>query len=671
MTGMETPRIREGDLLWQPSAALRDASRMRAFFDFVGRTRGVELADYETAWRWSVDDLEGFWASVVAFFEIPFTTPPTRVLADASMPGTSWFPGATGNYVDAVLARATDSQPALLACSERRPLRATSWPELVASVGAAAAGLRSLGVGRGDRVAAILPNIPEAVIGFLATASLGAVWTSCAPEFGTQSVVDRLLQVAPTVLIAVDGYAYGGRTFNRLPVVEEIRAALPSLRRTILLPDLHPGARLGGADWLTWEELLAGTGPVGPLAPEAVPFDHPLWILFSSGTTGLPKPIVHGHGGVVIEHAKELGLQLDVRPGDRILWHTTTGWMMWNLLIGALLVGATPVLYDGSPGHPDLDTLWRIADEADLTHLGMSAAFIMACRKTLLRPVEAHAFAHLRCVGVTGSPLPVEGFEWFYDAVGPDTWLAPVSGGTDVVTAFVGGCPLLPVRAGEMQCCSLGARVEAFSEDGRPVGIGETGDLVMTAPLPSMPIGFWNDPDGARLHESYFGRYPGAWRHGDWIRFTSSGGAVIEGRSDSTLNRNGVRFGTSELYGVVDGIPEIADSLVIGIEEEGGGYWMPLFVTLAPGAILDEGLAQRIRSAIRAGLSPRHLPDEIVAVPTIPRTLTGKKMEVPVKRLFLGHAIGSVAAMGAIADPASLTAFADLAAERLARRRTP
>jgi acetoacetyl-CoA synthetase len=664
---MTQTRIREGDILWEPSAAARDASRLLAFLEHLRRTRDVRLPDYAAAWRWSTDNLEAFWGAVAEFFELPFQTPPSQILADASMPGARWFEGAAGNYVDAVLARRDDRRPALLATSEQRPVYAISWADLEAQIAAVAAGLRLMGVRKGDRVAAVMPNIPEAVVGFLATASIGAIWTSCAPEFGTQSVVDRLRQVAPTVLIAVDGYRYGGRDFDRRPVVEEIRGALPSLRTTILLQDLDPLASLEGEDWTTWADILETPVPSGRPAPEPVPFDHPLWILFSSGTTGLPKPIVHSHGGVVIEHAKELGLQLDVRPGDRLLWHTTTGWMMWNFVVGALLVGATPVLYDGNPAHPSMDTLWRIADEAHVTHLGMSAAFTMLCRKADLRPRDRFAMASLRCVGVTGSPLPVDGFEWFYRAVGGDVWLAPISGGTDMVTAFVGGCPILPVRAGEMQCCSLGARVEAFDAAGNPLPPGETGDLVITAPMPSMPIAFWNDPDGRRLRESYFEHFDGVWRHGDWIRFTASGGAVIEGRSDSTLNRNGVRFGTSEIYGVVDGFAEVADSLVIGLEEAGGGYWMPLFVALAPGVVMDAALEARIRSAIRTSLSPRHVPDEILVVPRIPRTLTGKKMEVPVKRLFIGHPLDAVAAAGAVADPEALPAFAALAAARRGR----
>ena len=657
----------EGDVLWEPSADLRHDAAMTAFLAHVSATRALRFDDFEAAWRWSVTDLEAFWSAIVSFFEIPFRTPPSRILADERMPGAVWFEDATLNYVDAVFARATDDHPALLACSERRPLRAVSWADLRADVVRAAAALRRLGVRRGDRVAALVPNIPEAVVAFLATASIGAVWSSCAPEFGIHSVVDRFVQIDPTVLIAVDGYTYGGRAFDRRPVVEEVRAALPSLITTVLIADLDADAGLAGDDWLTWTDLLGSEPADAPLDVEAVPFDHPLWILFSSGTTGLPKPIVHGHGGVVVEHAKEVGLHVDVRPGDRMLWHTTTGWMMWNFLIGSLLVGGTPILYDGSPAHPDLGALWRLAAEAGATHLGASAAFLMACRKDGIEPGRSYDLSALRCVGSTGSPLHADGFRWVYDAVGADVWLASISGGTDVVSAFVGGCPLLPVRAGELQCRSLGARVEAYDEAGRPVELGRTGELVITAPMPSMPIGFWNDTDERRYRESYFEMYPGIWRHGDWIRFTASGGAVIEGRSDSTLNRLGIRFGTSELYGVVDAIPEVADSLVVGIEDEDGGYWMPLFVALSPGVVLDEALDGRIRRAIRDELSPRHVPDEIIAVPAIPRTLTGKKMEVPVKRLLQGHALAEVAATGAVADPAALAAFVEFRRARLGR----
>lgn len=653
--------VAEGDVLWEPSDELRHDALMTAFLAHVSAVQGRRFDDYETAWRWSVEDPESFWGAIVDFFRIPFATPPTRILADDRMPGAIWFEGATLNYAEAIFARASADRPALLARSERQPVREVAWDELQAAVAAAAAGLRGLGVGRGDRVAAIVPNIPEAVVGLLATASLGAIWSSCAPEFGARSVTDRLTQIEPKVLFAVDGYVHGGRAFDRLDIVEEVRAALPNLERTVLIAHLDPDARLSGDAWIRWSTLVEG--PTTDLTFEPVPFDHPLWILFSSGTTGLPKAIVHGHGGVVVEHAKAIGLHLDVRPGDRLLWYTTTGWMMWNFLVGALLAGGTAILYDGSPGHPDLDVLWALAEETRTTHLGASAAYLMACRKADLVPGRRHDLGSLRCIGSTGSPLPVEGFRWVYDAVGSDVWLASISGGTDVVSAFVGGCPLLPVRAGELQCRSLGARVEAFDESGRSV-TGRTGELVVTAPMPSMPVSFWGDPGGARYREAYFETYPGIWRHGDWIRLTPLGGAVIEGRSDSTLNRGGVRFGTSELYGVVDALPEVLDSLVIGLERDDGSYWMPLFVALRPGVDLDAALIGRINAAIKLALSPRHVPDEIIAVPAIPRTLTGKKMEVPVKRLLQGHALDHVAAPGTTADPGALEIFAAIARGR-------
>ncbi len=662
--------IAEGTILWEPSATTRESSRLAGYLRWLEASRGQAFADYAAAWRWSVEDLDGFWASIVEHFELPIRGSWERVLADRRMPGARWFEGATLNHAEAILRRATPDRPALLARSERRPLRRIGWDELTADVAAAAAGLRRLGVGRGDRVAAVLPNIPEAVVGLLATASIGAIWSSSAPEFGAQSIIDRFAQIEPRVLLAVDGYSYGGVAYDRRPVIADLAAALPSVETIGLLPDLDPSASLpmDRRRWLTWAELLGG--PTDSLAIEPVPFDHPLWILYSSGTTGLPKPIVHGHGGVVLEHAKELALQMDVREGDPVFWYTTTGWMMWNFIVGAMLVGGVPVLYDGSPLHPDPMALWDLAAETRASLMGLSAAYLSGCRKLGLSPGADRDLSALRCIGSTGSPLSVDGFGWVYEAVRSDVWLASISGGTDVVTAFVGGSPTLPVRAGELQCRALGARVEAFDGAGRSV-VGETGELVVTAPLPSMPVGFWGDTDGSRYRDSYFDVYPGVWRHGDWIRITESGGAVIEGRSDSTLNRGGIRFGTAELYRVMEGLPEIADSLVIGLELPDGGYWMPLFVALAPGAELDDELRSRIRAAIRRDLSPRHVPDEILVVSAVPRTLTGKKMEVPVKRLFLGRPVGEVAAPGAMADPTALEPFLALARERGLRSDSP
>ena len=653
-----TRGLEEGALLWEPSEHFRSETNLTHYLGWLERERGLRFADYAALWRWSVDDLEAFWASIVDYYDIPIRGDRSRVLGSRTMPGAVWFEGAEVNYAEVVFRRAVPDRPALVFQSERQSLLEISWAELGSSVAAAAAGLRRLGVGRGDRVVAVLPNIPEAVIAFLACASLGAIWASCSPDFGTHSLIDRFAQIEPKVLLAVDGYTYGGKPFDRRTVIDEIRAQLPTLEGSVLVPYLDPEAAADRPCEMAWAELVSG--PAEPLTFEPVPFDHPLWVVYSSGTTGLPKAIVHGHGGVVLEHSKVVGLHCDVRVGDRMFWFTTTGWMMWNLLLGSLLVGGTTVLYDGNPGYPDLEVLWEMTAQAGVALFGTSAAFLTASMKAGVRPGADRDLSRLRAIGSTGSPLPVEVFGWVYEAVKSDVWLVSLSGGTDVVSAFVGGVPTLPVHAGELQGRSLGARVEAFDEAGRSI-VGETGELVLTAPLPSMPVSFWNDPDGRRYRESYFAMYPGVWRHGDWIRITERGTAVIEGRSDSTLNRQGIRFGTSELYGVVEGLPEVVDSLVIGLELPGGGYWMPLFVVLAEGIELDDELVGRIKRAIRDALSQRHVPDAIVAVPAIPRTLTGKKMEVPVKRLLLGRPLAEVAAPGAIADPRALDFFAEYA----------
>jgi acetoacetyl-CoA synthetase len=516
-------------------------------------------------------------------------------------------------------------------------------------VGRVQAGLRRLGIGPGDRVAAYLPNVPEAVVALLATAGLGAIWTSCAPEFGVRSVVDRLAQVEPRVLLAVDGYRYGSNAVDRREELAAIRRALPSLEATVLLPYLDPEAALDGV--LIWAEL---TAEPGELAFASVPFEHPLYILYSSGTTGLPKPIVHGHGGILLEHLKVLGLHHDLGPADRFFWFTTTGWMMWNYLVSGLGVGSTLVLFDGSPAHPDLAALWRMASEEGATYFGTSAPYLVACRRAGIRPAEVADLSRLRGVGSTGAPLPAEGFRYVYDAVSPSAQLQSVSGGTDMCTAFVGGSPLVPVWEGEISCRCLGAAVEAFSPDGRPL-IGEQGELVLTQPMPSMPIGFWNDPDGARYRAAYFDAFPGVWRHGDWITITERGSCVISGRSDATLNRGGVRVGTAEYYAVVESLPEIADSVVVHLE---AADELLLFVALRDGATLDDGLLARLRAEIRGALSPRHVPDRIVAVPAVPRTLSGKKLEVPVKRILTGTPVDEAASRGSLANPHALDAFA-------------
>ena len=504
-----------------------------------------------------------------------------------------------------------------------------------------------------------MPNTPQALVAFLAAASLGAVWSSCSPDFGSPSVIDRFAQIAPKVLFAIDGYQYGGRPFDRRPAVAELQAALPSLERTIFIPYLDAAAAPTGLrEITTWAEALATPGA---LQFTPVPFDHPLWVLYSSGTTGLPKPIVQSQGGILIQHLKELHLHLNLKAGDRFFWFSTTGWMMWNLLVGGLLVGATVVSYDGSPGFPDMGALWRLAEQSGTTFFGTSAGYITALMKTEIAPGRDYDLRRLIGLGSTGSPLSPEGFEWVYAQVKPDIWLASVSGGTDICGCFVGGCPLLPVYSGEIQCRILGVRAEAYDTDGSPV-TGVMGELVITAPMPSMPISFWNDPGDTRYRESYFEVYPGKWRHGDWIVVNERGGVVIYGRSDSTINRQGVRMGTSEIYRAVEGVPEVLDSLVIDLEGLGGASYMPLFVVLREGVGLDEALTKRIKAAIRGALSPRHVPDEIFAIPDVPRTLSGKKLEVPVKRILMGAPVERAANLDSLKNPELLAYFVDLAA---------
>ncbi|MGB9752157.1 acetoacetate--CoA ligase [Roseiflexus castenholzii] len=648
--------VREGDLLWSPSSEMVRASVMQRYIDWLAHMRDLRFDDYHTLWQWSITDLSAFWQSIWDFFDVQATTSPQAVLADASMPGAVWFPGATLNYAAHAFRYADAERPAIIFQSEGGSLQTMTWADMQRQVGAVAAGLRALGVRRGDRVAAVLPNAPQAVIAFLACASLGAIWSSCSPDMGVASVADRFRQIEPRVLIAVDGYRYGGRAFDRRAALTELRAALPGVERVVLVPYLDPGAQ--EADSILWDELLNYDAP---LQFEPVPFDHPLWILYSSGTTGLPKPIVQGHGGILLEHLKSLALHLDLRPQDRFFWFTTTGWMMWNFLVSGLLMGSTLLLYDGSPAWPDMNALWRFAADTGMTLFGTSAAYLTACRKAGITPGESFDLTRLRAMGSTGSPLPVEGFHWVYQRVKRDLWLVSLSGGTDVCTAFVGGCPLLPVTAGEIQCRCLGARVEVFDEQGRSI-VGDVGELVITAPLPSMPLFFWGDADGSRYRSSYFEVYPGVWRHGDWVKLTERGTLVIYGRSDSTINRHGVRMGTSEMYRAVEGVAEVRDSLVIDLEHPDGTARMYLFVVLESGVALDDTLKERIRTHIRNVLSPRHVPDDIIAIPDVPRTLNGKKLEVPIKKILRGVPPEKAVNRDAMANPETLDAFVELAA---------
>ena len=537
-----------------------------------------------------------------------------------------------------------------------------SWGELQNKTAALAAGLRAMGVERGDRVAAYLPNIPEAVVGLLACASIGAVWSSCSPDFGAGSVVDRMQQIEPKVLLAVDGYRYGGKDYDRKDVVAKLQQEIPTIQQTVLLPYIAEDPETKSLENVVmWEDLLS-EHEGAELSFEQVPFDHPFWVLYSSGTTGLPKAIVQSQGGILLEHLKKTVLHMDLGPGDRFFWFTTTGWMMWNLVVGGLLSGATAVLYDGNPGYPDMNVLWKFAEKTGMTCFGTSASYLTACMKAEIEPGKDFDLTNLESIGSTGSPLPPEGFEWVYEHVKEDVWLFSTSGGTDMCTAFVGGVPLLPVRAGELQARALGARVEAFDENGNPV-IDEVGELVITEPMPSMPIYFWNDPEGERYRESYFDVYPGVWRHGDWIKVKDDGSCVIYGRSDSTINRGGVRMGTSEIYSAVDKVDEVEESLVVDVPKSGGNSFMPLFVVLKEGIDLDDDLKASIKSSIKDNASPRHVPNEIFAVPDIPKTLNGKKLEVPVKKILSGTPPEKAASKESLSNPDSLDHFVEVARE--------
>jgi acetoacetyl-CoA synthetase len=647
--------------LWEPSAATIERARLTEFRRWLEAERGLAFDDYDALWRWSVDDLDGFWRAIWGFFDVQADGDPSPVLASREMPGARWFPNASLNYAEHVFAGKDDAATAILHASELRELSELSWGELRAQVAACAAGLRALGVEKGDRVVAYLPNIPEAIVAFLASASIGAVWSSCSPDFGAASVVDRFAQIEPKVLFAVDGYRYGGKDFDRRDTVAELQEAMPSLERTVVLPYLAADPDLSPLRTAqTWGELL-GAGEGAELRFERVPFDHPLWVLYSSGTTGLPKAIVQGQGGILLEHLKKLHLHVDAHPGDRLFWFTTTGWMMWNFLVSGLLTEAAIVLYDGNPGHPDMGVLWELADQAGVTMFGTSAAYISACMKAGEEPAKGRDLSALRSLGSTGSPLSPEGFDWVYEQLGADTWLFSTSGGTDLCTAFVGGVSLLPVYRGELQGRALGAAVEAWDEEGNAV-VDEVGELVVREPMPSMPVGFWGDPGDTKYRAAYFEHYPGVWRHGDWIEITSRGTAIIYGRSDSTINRGGIRMGTSEIYRAVLDLDEVLDALVVDVPRPETDGWMPLFVVLREGAELDDDLRRALARNIRARCSPRHVPDEVFAIDAVPRTLSGKVLEVPVKRILMGTPAEQAASRDSLANPAALDYFTAMAA---------
>ncbi|MEA2284372.1 MAG: acetoacetyl-CoA synthetase [Solirubrobacteraceae bacterium] len=650
----------EPEILWEPSEEMVQRATITRFARWLEERKGLSLPGYRELWHWSVDDVEAFWAAVWEFFELESETGFDKVLGRREMPGAEWFPGTRVSYARHVFRGKDDGEVAIRHASELRELSEWTWGDLRSQTAALAAGLRSLGVGEGDRVVAYIPNIPEAVAALLACASLGAIWSSCSPDFGARSVVDRFAQIEPKVLLAVDGYRYGGKDFDRMGVVAGLQGEMDSLVATVVLPYLNESPDVSALrDAMTWDELMA-KGEGAELEFAELPFDHPLWVLYSSGTTGLPKPIVHSQGGILLEHMKKMHLHVDAQEGDRIFWFTTTGWMMWNFLVGCLLTPASIVLYDGNPGHPDMGTLWDLAEEAGITCFGTSASYIAACMKSGIDPAEGRDLSKLRSVGSTGSPLSPEGFQWVYDHVGRDTWLFSTSGGTDMCTAFVGGVPTLPVHLGEMQGRSLGAKVEAWDEEGNSL-IGEVGELVITEPMPSMPIFFWGDEDGSRLRESYFDMYPGVWRHGDWIEITERETAIIYGRSDSTINRGGIRMGTSEIYRAVLALDEITDALVVDIPRPGTDGWMPLFVVLREGAELDDDLTKQIAKRIREDCSPRHVPNEVHAIKEVPRTLSGKVLEVPVKRILMGQSPDQAASRDSLANPGSLDQFVEMA----------
>jgi acetoacetyl-CoA synthetase len=650
-----------GVKLWEPRPDRIERAAMTRYMRWLERERGLPFDSYDELWRWSVTELEAFWASIWDYFEVEASKPYSAVLPERSMPGARWFEGAELNYAQHVLRGKADGDVAVLYASERRELTELRWGELRKQVAQAVAGLRALGVERGDRVAAYLPNTPEALVAFLASASIGATWSSCSPDFGASSVIDRFAQIEPKVLIASPAYSYGGRDHDRSAALREIAAAMPPGLHTVLVPllDVSPDPGLAGAT-SSWEELLA-SGEGAELAFEQVPFDHPLWILYSSGTTGLPKAIVQGHGGILLEHLKKMHLHVDAQEDDRVFWFSTTGWMMWNFLVSVLLTPASIVLYDGSPGHPDMGALWDLAEGAGMTCFGTSASYVAACMNAGVEPSSGRNLSRLGAVGSTGSPLAPEGFEWVYEHVGADTWLFSTSGGTDVCTAFVGGVPILPVYRGELQARALGAKVEAWDEDGNAL-VDEVGELVITEPMPSMPLFLWGDEDGSRYRDAYFAQYEGVWRHGDWIEITSRGTAVIYGRSDSTINRQGVRMGTSEIYRAVQAIPEVIDALVVDVPRPGTEGWMPLFVVLREGQKLDDELVTGIKRSIRENCSPRHVPNEVFAIDEVPRTLSGKVLEVPVKRILMGTPPERAASRDSLANPEALDWFAGLAA---------
>jgi acetoacetyl-CoA synthetase len=635
--------------LWRPSEATIENSNLATLIAWL-RERGKNFAGYSDLWQWSVEEPEVFWSMMINYFDILHTGAVTTVLEGQQMPHVKWFDGIEVSYAEHVFRKATDARPAIVYASERGPVCELSWQELRNSVAAMAGFLIGAGVSRGDRVAAFLPCSPEATIAFLAANSIGAVWSSCSPDFGAQAVVDRFQQIEPKVLIVSTEYQYSGKRFRKDDTIKQLLKTLHTVHKVIVLGE----SEIADSRMISWQSILRQPAE---LTFARVPFSHPIWIVFSSGTTGLPKAITHSVGGILLEHLKYLTFHNDLKPGERLFWYTTTGWMMWNYLQSTLLCGATMVLYDGSPAYPDLGRLWRYCEEAGIHHFGTSAGFILASKKEGIVPRDNADLHSLRSIGSTGSTLPPEGFEWVYENVGKDVWLASMSGGTDVASAFVGGNPMWPVYSGEIQCRALGCHLQAWNEDGEAV-VNQVGEMVITVPMPSMPVFFWNDPGFKRYEESYFEMYSGVWRHGDWIEVTDREGVIIYGRSDATLNRGGVRIGTSEIYRAVDKVKEVKDAMMICIEKGDGGFYMPLFVVMNAGVEFSATIGRQISDTIRADNTPRHVPDDIIPVPDIPYTISGKKTETPVKKILMGKDPSKVINAGSLRNPESLNFFA-------------